>query len=63
MGEAALPTNLTWSILGNLLRVVVMLFGNTMINSRMDFHGKSTLTHWLSTKGRVPNACVEGFGD
>jgi hypothetical protein len=45
MGEAALPTNLTWSILGNLLRVVVMLFGNTMINSRVDFHGwKSTLT-------------------
>ena len=33
-----------------------------MINSRLDFHEwKSTSNHWLSTKGKVPNACVGGW--
>ena len=34
MGEVALSTGPSWSIFGNLLWVVVMVIGNTMINSR-----------------------------
>jgi hypothetical protein len=35
-----------------------------MINSRVDFHDwKSASKLWLPMKGRVPNACVGGFGD
>ena len=37
-------------------------FGNAMIISRVKFHGwKSTSNHWPPTKGKVPNACVEGL--
>ena len=34
-----------------------------MINLRSDFHKwKFVPNHWLPTKGRIPNACVEGCG-
>ena len=34
-----------------------------MINSKLDGHKwKSAPYHWLPTEGRVPNACVGGFG-
>ena len=64
MGEAALPTDPTRSILGNLLRVVVVLFWqhDDQLKSGlpwMEVH----INRWLPTKGRVANACVGGFGD
>jgi hypothetical protein len=35
-----------------------------MIDSRLDdYEWKSAPNHWLPTKGRVPNAHVEGFGN
>jgi hypothetical protein len=35
-----------------------------MINSRLDEHEwKCAPSHWLPTKGRVPNACVGGCGN
>ena len=35
-----------------------------MLNSRLDFHEwKFAPNHWLPTRGRVLNACVEGFGN
>ena len=64
MDEAALPTNPPRSILGNLLRVIIMLFWqhNDQLKSGlpwMEIH----INHSLPTKGTVHNACVKGFGD
>jgi hypothetical protein len=64
MSEAALPTDPTRSILGNLYQVVIVLFwqhDNKLKSglSWMEVH----INHWLSRKGRVPNVGVRGLGD
>ena len=64
VGEGALPTNSTRSILGNLLPFVIVLSWQHYDQlksglSWMEVH----INHWLPTKGKIPNACIGGFGD
>ena len=64
MGEVALPTDPTWSILGNLLQVDIVLFWqhDDQLKSGLSWM-EVHIKHWLPTKGRGPNTCVGGFGD
>jgi hypothetical protein len=64
MALVALPTDPTWSILGNLLQVVIVFFWqhkHPFMNGLpyMEVH----IDHGPPTKARVPNACVRRFGD
>ena len=54
----------TWSILGNLLRVVVVLFWqhDDQFKSKLPWM-EIYINHWLPSNGKVSNGCVRGFGD